>query len=95
MAQDFMSAPIGEHSGQNSVCNGHSGELSVTPIAVIGLSCRLPGTASSPDGLWNMLSKGMSGWSQGVGSRFKMEAFYHPATEMNGSVRSSTRHGII
>ncbi|KAH9204906.1 polyketide synthase, partial [Leptodontidium sp. 2 PMI_412] len=48
------------------------------------MSCRLAG-AASPDGLWQMLSKGMSGWSQGASSRFKMDAFYHPATEMSGA----------
>lgn len=94
MAQDFVSAPIGERPSQNSFCDGKSGEPSVIPIAVIGMSCRLPGTASSLEGFWNMLSKGMSGWSHGAGSRFKMEAFYHPATEMNGSVSKSTYHGI-
>ena len=94
MAQDFLGTPIGAQPNQSSFRNGRSGEPPVMPIAIIGMGCRLPGTATSPDGLWNMLSKGMSGWSRGSGSRFKMEAFYHPATEMNGSVRRATHHRI-
>lgn len=67
--------------------NNSSGtEKTPMPIAVIGMSCRLAGTATSPEGLWQMLSKGQSAWSRGDNSRFKMEAFYHPAKEMRGAV---------
>lgn len=89
MTQDFVGPPTGAQASESSSFNGSSGEPSNMPIAIIGMSCRLPGTATSPDGLWNMLSKGLSGWSQSAGSRFKMDAFYHPATEMNGSVSTA------
>jgi len=56
------------------------------PIAVIGMSCRFPGSATSPDGFWQMLSRGQSGWSRGNNSRFNMDAFYHPAKEIRGAV---------
>jgi len=56
------------------------------PIAIVGMSCRLAGTATSPEGLWHMLAKGMSGWSQGANTRFKMNSFFHPAPAMTGAV---------
>lgn len=88
MSQNFVDASMGAQPSESSSCTGCSGEPSIMPIAIIGMGCRLPGTATNPDGLWNMLSNGMSGWSQSAGSRFKMDAFYHPATEMNGAVSS-------
>jgi hypothetical protein len=56
------------------------------PIAIVGMACRLSGIATSPEGLWKRLSKGVSGWSRRADSRFKMDAFYHPATEISGVV---------
>lgn len=59
------------------------------PIAVIGMSCRLPGDSDSPQKLWDMLSRGASGWSQGAGDRFRSDAFHHPAAgEISGTVRT-------
>jgi acyl transferase domain-containing protein len=94
MESAFGNAPKGAQSSESSSCNGCSSESSVMPVAIIGMSCRFPGTATSPDRFWSMLSKGMSGWSQGAGSRFKMDAFYHPATEMHGSVSRTIEEGI-
>jgi acyl transferase domain-containing protein len=49
-----------------------------TPIAVIGMSCRLPGGANSPDELWDMLSEGRSAWGPVPSDRWNADAFYHP-----------------
>jgi acyl transferase domain-containing protein len=35
-----------------------SGEPSFTPIAVIGMACRLPGGINSPELLWESLLRG-------------------------------------
>ena len=64
--------------------NGEAG--SCEPIAIIGMACRFAGDAVSPGELWNMLSKGRSGWSNDAGNRFKMEAFWHPNADISGSV---------
>jgi acyl transferase domain-containing protein len=56
------------------------------PIAIIGMSCRLSGIATSPEGLWRMLSKGLTGWSSSKGNRFQMDAFWHPQVDLSGSV---------
>lgn len=61
------------------------------PIAVVGMSCRLSGIATSPEGLWQMLSRGLTGWSRNGGSRFEMDAFWHPQAEAKGSVSKESR----
>ena len=60
---------------------------SLMPIAVVGMSCRLPGQAQNPEKLWDMLSKGQSGWSTIPKERFNADAFYHHDPEMHGAVR--------
>jgi acyl transferase domain-containing protein len=56
------------------------------PVAVVGMSCRLSGIATDPEGLWQMLSKGLTGWSSTAGERFKMDSFWHPKGDTSGSV---------
>src|ERR1700761_1822802 len=55
-------------------------------IAVVGMSCRLSGIATSPEGLWQMLSKGLTGWTSSASSRFRLDAFWHPQADLSGSV---------
>ncbi|KAI0595228.1 ketoacyl-synt-domain-containing protein [Biscogniauxia sp. FL1348] len=56
------------------------------PIAVVGIGCRFPGTATSPSKLWQMLQKGESAWSEIPPDRFNINSFYHPNTERQGSI---------
>ena len=60
---------------------------SITSIAIIGMSCRFPGDCTNPEKLWEMISEGRSGWSSIPSDRFNQEAFYHPSSEMTGTVR--------
>ncbi|RAL13057.1 type I polyketide synthase [Aspergillus homomorphus CBS 101889] len=53
-------------------------ELGVMPIAIIGMACRFPGDASSPEKLWDLCAKGQSAWSPIPDSRFHAESWYHP-----------------
>jgi len=55
-------------------------------IAIVGMSCRFSGTATSPENLWQMLSKGLTGWSNNGSGRFRMDAFWHPRADLSGSV---------
>ena len=49
-----------------------------SPIAVIGLQCRFPGGAISPEKLWEALVSGTNTWSRVPSDRFNEEAFFHP-----------------
>jgi acyl transferase domain-containing protein len=63
-----------------------AGSAASEAIAIVGMSCRLSGIATSPEGLWQMLSKGLTGWSNDASSRFRMDAFWHPQNDLSGSV---------
>ncbi|KAK3946253.1 reducing type I polyketide synthase [Diplogelasinospora grovesii] len=51
------------------------------PVAIIGMSCKLPGDATSPLKLWRLCAEGRSAWSEIPPDRFKKEAFYHASSE--------------
>jgi acyl transferase domain-containing protein len=57
-------------------------------IAVIGIACRFPGDATSPEKLWEVLSRSESAWSEIPKERFNIDGFYHPDSKRQGSVSS-------
>jgi hypothetical protein len=48
------------------------------PIAITGMSCRLPGNVTTPDEFWELLSRARTGWSEIPKERFDAASFYHP-----------------
>ncbi|OBT81690.1 Type I Iterative Polyketide synthase (PKS) [Pseudogymnoascus sp. 03VT05] len=63
------------------------------PIAIIGMGCRLPGGAHSPEKLWDMLSEGRSGRCVVPDDRWNAESFYHPEPEAKESINA--RHSYF
>ncbi|KAB8221883.1 hypothetical protein BDV33DRAFT_229960 [Aspergillus novoparasiticus] len=51
------------------------------PIAIIGLSCKFAGDATSPAKFWSLLEEGRSAWSEIPSSRFNPKGAYHPSRE--------------
>ena len=56
------------------------------PIAIIGMSCKLPGEATSPERLWELCAEARGAWSKIPADRFNQEALYHPAGEKISTV---------
>jgi acyl transferase domain-containing protein len=56
------------------------------PIAIVGLSCKFAGEASTPDRLWEMLAAGRSAWSEIPPSRFNLKGAYHPSADRTNTV---------
>ncbi|CAG8983018.1 hypothetical protein HYALB_00010144 [Hymenoscyphus albidus] len=48
------------------------------PIAIVGMSCRLPGNVTTPDEFWELCSRARTGWSEVPKERFEHASFYHP-----------------
>ena len=48
------------------------------PIAVVGIGCRFPGGASSPDAFWRVLRDGIDAISEVPRSRWDIDAHYDP-----------------
>jgi acyl transferase domain-containing protein len=55
-------------------------------IAVIGLGCRFPGDATSPDEFFDMLLNKRSGWTEVPKDRFTIDSFWHPSYDRHGSM---------
>lgn len=56
------------------------------PIAIVGMSCRFPGGAESPEAFWDLLQNGSSSWSEIPEKRFNAKAFYNPDPDIRGTV---------
>ncbi|GME48823.1 uncharacterized protein K452DRAFT_352624 [Neofusicoccum parvum] len=56
------------------------------PIAVVGLACRFPGDATSPEKFWDFICKGRSAHSEIPKDRFNIDAFYHPSSKRQGTI---------
>jgi acyl transferase domain-containing protein len=54
------------------------------PIAVVGMSCRLPGGILSLDDFWMLMSRARSGWCEIPDDRFSKDAYWHPDPEKKG-----------
>jgi hypothetical protein len=63
-----------------------SEEISYTrePIAIVGSSCRLPGGASSPSKLWDLLKDPRDVVQEIPLSRFNIKAFHHTDSQHHG-----------
>ena len=61
-------------------------------IAVIGLGCRFPGKANSPEAFWSLLSEGRDGWTQVPADRFNEAAFHHPDPNFPGAIAQTGGH---
>ncbi|KAL2828559.1 hypothetical protein BJY01DRAFT_255338 [Aspergillus pseudoustus] len=62
------------------------------PIAIIGLSCRFPGGADTPDKLWDIISSGRQCWSDVPPSRYNQRAFHHPDPDARGTHNARGGH---
>ncbi len=56
------------------------------PVAIIGLGCRFPGEADSPEAFWEFLQKGRSGVSEVPPDRWDIDAYYDPAPGAPGKM---------
>jgi hypothetical protein len=54
------------------------------PIAIVGMSCRLPGNVSTPDEFWELCSRSRDGWSEIPKERFNNASFHHPNPGKSG-----------
>jgi acyl transferase domain-containing protein len=58
------------------------------PIAIVGMSCRLPGHVESLGDFWKLLCRARSGWSKVPVDRFNAEAYCHPNPDKKGCFNS-------
>ncbi|MBW1749300.1 MAG: acyltransferase domain-containing protein, partial [Deltaproteobacteria bacterium] len=61
------------------------------PVAIIGIGCRFPGDANSPETFWQLLKDGVDTITEVPVDRFDIDAFYDPDPEKPGKI--ITRYG--
>ena len=71
--------------------NKNLNHYSQEPVAIIGIGCRFPGDANSPETFWKLLINGVDAISEVPADRFNIDAFYDPDLDKPGKV--ITRHG--
>ncbi|HEX2909582.1 MAG TPA: SDR family NAD(P)-dependent oxidoreductase [Chloroflexia bacterium] len=63
------------------------------PIAIVGMACRFPGGANSPEEFWQLLVNRVDAVKEVPGDRWDMDAYYDPNPETPG--KSATREAAF
>ena len=71
---------------RNPEVEGESMHDKLEPIAIVGLACRFPQDATSPEAFWQMILQGRSGMTDVPKDRFNIDAFYEANTNRPGMV---------
>lgn len=53
-------------------------DIALEPVAIIGIGCRFPGGANSPESYWELLSGGVDAISEIPSDRWDIETYYDP-----------------
>ncbi|QIW94584.1 hypothetical protein AMS68_000102 [Peltaster fructicola] len=61
-------------------------------IAVIGMSCKFPGDADTPERLWELCQSGKNAWSEVPPERFNGKAFKDPDYKEPGTINAAGGH---
>ncbi|MCL5997772.1 MAG: beta-ketoacyl synthase, partial [Chloroflexi bacterium] len=61
------------------------------PIAIIGIGCRFPGDANTPEAYWRLLRDGVDAISEVPPSRWDVDAFFDADPDSPG--KTATRWG--
>jgi acyl transferase domain-containing protein/acyl-CoA synthetase (AMP-forming)/AMP-acid ligase II len=63
------------------------------PIAIIGMSCRFPGGADTPEAFWKLLEEGLDAIGPIPTTRWDFERYFHPEPGTPG--KTYARHGAF
>jgi len=67
------------------------GAKRVTPVAVIGMACRLPGGIDSPDLLWESVARGDDLITEVPADRWDIDEIFDPEAITGGDAQSGDR----
>jgi acyl transferase domain-containing protein len=68
--------------------------LNDTPLAIVGMGCRLPGDADSPEKLWRLLLEGRNAWGDVPSDRYTWKSFSHPHQDIQETHNQRGGHFI-
>jgi len=81
----------GVHGSTSADSSPPAGTTPVTPVAVIGMACRLPGGIDSPEQLWEALLRGDDLVTEVPSDRWDVDEYYDPEPGVPG--RSVSKWG--
>lgn len=58
------------------------------PVAIVGIGCRFPGGANTPDAFWKLLEAGNCAVRNITDERWSAEDYYHPDADIAGKIYS-------
>ncbi|KAB5547094.1 hypothetical protein GE09DRAFT_1288782 [Coniochaeta sp. 2T2.1] len=61
-------------------------------VAIIGMACRFPGGAHSPERFFENLEAGKSAWCEFPSDRLNIDGFYHPSSQRHDSFTFKGAH---
>lgn len=64
----------------------------VTPVAIVGMACRFPDDATSPQAFYEMLASGRSAWGEVPKNRYNIDSYWHPNKERIGTTSARGAH---
>lgn len=71
----------------------HAAQSEEEAIAIIGMACRFPGQATTPEAFWQLLSQGRQATTEIPSQRWESEAYYDPSPDVPGKMY--TRYGCF
>ena len=91
----YLESRVAGEEGPTSSGAPHIGqrarETEHEPLAVVGMSCRFPGGANSPEQFWELLQRGGDAVCEVPRERFDIDEFYAPDRDIPGKI--ITRQG--
>ncbi len=66
-------------------------QAKIEPLAIVGLGCRFPGDADTPEAFWRLLSQGQNILTEVPRERWDVDAYYHPDREQLPPGKTYTR----
>ncbi len=75
------------HSSPKHQSNG-SPSVPGEPLAIVGIGCRFPGGADSPEAFWRLLNAGVDAITEIPPERWNWQAFADPDPKKPGSIYS-------
>ncbi|WP_414581134.1 SDR family NAD(P)-dependent oxidoreductase [Scytonema sp. PCC 10023] len=67
---------------------GLKAETETEPIAIIGIGCRFPGGANSPEAFWKLLQEGVDAITEVPADRWNVDTLYDPDIAKPGKIRT-------
>ncbi|KAL6856714.1 polyketide synthase [Trichoderma novae-zelandiae] len=83
--QDLIDWAMGDESTDGQP-HGNSSLPQNSKLAIVGMSCRMPGGADSPEQFWELLMNGIDTLTIVPADRFDVDAHFDPSGEMENSV---------